>query len=478
MLFLLCFYLLPSSSKAQELFYSNPEKYSFQNGDFVVVGWSGDLIYTYRASKEGYFLSAYNDSMRLIAQVNLDFFPQKIYDVRFINYPDKIVVLYQAVQSNDVVQYAALLNDKGLLQGRPITLGSAKTGWFAGKKEYFSYAVSEDKSKIMILGWGKKDNSFTTILIDEGLNILNRSNQKMIKENQQNFRQALLSNSGELYLTTYSEVGNKGYSEEVNVFYLSPDSKKLQQKTIPLDGIYMSGLYSKLNFNNNEMVSIAFYSNQKSGNLEGVVYAIFDPVAQSFTKVNKVPFDNKLKSAADGKNKKKVFNNFEVRKIILKNDGGFLLVSENAYITSRSNNTSGYGFYSSYYYSPFGNTTIREYVFSDILVMDFDQNGDRLWFNFIRKNQYSQEDNGLFSSFAFLNSGVDIGFLFNDFSSRNSSLVLSILNKNGQVDYTKLQSGELRAGDWVPRYAKQTDVKEWIVPILKGNSLSFVRLAF
>src|SRR6218665_2273011 len=97
---------------AQNIFYSKEQKFTFQNGDFSVVGWCGDRLYTYRASKEGFYLDAYNDSMRLLATVALDFFPKKIYETRFFTTDDQIIVLYQAVQNNHVVQYAARLDSK------------------------------------------------------------------------------------------------------------------------------------------------------------------------------------------------------------------------------------------------------------------------------------------------------------------------------------------------------------------------------
>jgi len=465
-------------SQAQDLFYSKSEKFSFQNSDFSVVGWSGERLYTYRASKEGYFLNGYNDSMSLVAKVNLDFFPQKIYDTKFFNYPDHILVFFQAIQNNEVVQYAALLDQNGMLQGRPKSLGSAKTGWFANKKEYFSYSISEDKSKIMILGWGSKNNAFSTILLDNQLNVLARSTQKLKKDNNQSFHQSLLTNSGDLYLTTFLEKGSKGYSDEMSVFLLSADAKSLKQTALPLKDVYLSGLFSKVNLNNSELYSAAYYSDKKNGNLLGLMYAVFNPENNSFSIYKKIPFDAELKNAAEGKNKKKVFNNFEVRQIILKNDGGFLLTSENAYITTRSSYPTGYGFYSSYYYAPFGNSSIREFIYGDILSMDFDAQGNRLWYSFIRKEQYSQEDNGIFSSYAFMNSGAQIAFLFNNYSSRNSMLNIGVIDQTGKAEISRLNTGDIKTGDWIPRYAKQTDIKEWVIPILNGNNLSFVRLAF
>ncbi len=87
---------------------------------------TGGLLYTYRNTTDGGLLDAFDDSMNKVATVLLDFFPEKIYETRFIAYPDKIIVLYQALESNKVVQYAALLDEKGRLKGKPMELGRCK----------------------------------------------------------------------------------------------------------------------------------------------------------------------------------------------------------------------------------------------------------------------------------------------------------------------------------------------------------------
>jgi hypothetical protein len=331
----------------------------------------------------------------------------------------------------------------------------------------------------MVLGLGKSKEALTTILLDGQLNILSRGKHTFGKDNNDDFHQAFLSNSGRLYLTTYAATGSRNYSDELYVFTLSADGKTLNQKALPLKGAYLSGLYSKLNLNSDELYSAAFYSDRKSGNLLGILYSVFNPESGFFATVKKIPFNEDLLNGADVKNKKKAFNDFQVRKLILKNDGGFLLLAENAYVTSRSNYAPGYGYYSWYYYNaPYANSTVTEYHFGDILAVNFDGEGNVVWHDFIRKNQYSQDDDGMFSSFALLNTGGSLGFLFNNFSARKSILNLATLDPQGELKISVLNTGNRPNADWLPRSAQQTAAKELIVPVLNRNKLFFARLAF
>ncbi|MCW3123628.1 MAG: hypothetical protein JWQ38_3120, partial [Flavipsychrobacter sp.] len=115
--------------QAQEVIYSQYDKYDFRTGDYGVVGMVGGRLYNYRNSSDGAMLDAYDDSMNKIATVLLDFFPEKIYQTRFISYSDKIIILYQSLEGSKVVQYAALLDEKGRLKNKPLELGEVKMGF-------------------------------------------------------------------------------------------------------------------------------------------------------------------------------------------------------------------------------------------------------------------------------------------------------------------------------------------------------------
>src|SRR5690606_41286238 len=94
-----CFSL---TALSQEVVYSDYESFDFRTGDFAVIGKIGDFVYTYRASGNNYYLDAYNQDMKKEAIVLLDFLPSKIQNIRFINYTDKIIMLYQVYDSTDL----------------------------------------------------------------------------------------------------------------------------------------------------------------------------------------------------------------------------------------------------------------------------------------------------------------------------------------------------------------------------------------
>lgn len=461
---------------AQDIFYSKEERFNFQNSDFSVVGNTGNYLYTYTASNKGYFLNAYNDSMALKAIVALDFFPARIIAARFVNYPEKIIVLYQAVERNYIILYAAKLDNRALLTGKPKAIDSVKSSLFGGDESFFKTAVSSDKGKIMVYGLDKQ--SIHTALLNDNLDILHQRTYSLSTGRKETINQALLDDEGKFYFSVTEESGSKNYSNNFKLFQLAPEGKSLTSKTLSGGSLYYSGLHSKIDKQTGLLYTAGFYSDHRNGNLEGVVYCAYNPSSTSFSSQKLIPFTASIKNDAAARNKKKAFNDAKVRELIIKNGGGFLLVAENVFISTQTEMTPGWGYYSWYYSPAYPDRVIKEYNYGDILLLNFNDSSRLDWYKFIRKNQYSQDDNGLFSSFAFLNAGSSLVFLFNNFNSQSNEMELVAIDNKGNVQMQPLKTGNIGNADWLPRRAVQVAKTTWVIPILNRNNLFFAKVVF
>lgn len=467
---------------AQEVVYSPYEKFDLRNGDFSVIGKVGDYNYTYRASNEGFFLDAYNDSMEKMATVVLDFFPKKIYETRFINYPDKIMALYQAVESNRVVQYAALLDATGRLIKNPIKISEAKTSIFGPTKKYFSSAVSDDKTQIFV--YAANDNRNTIELngvwLDDGLtSIQTRAHASFSADYDVAHDEGLLDNNGNFYLPLTTPSGNKNFTDRVVILNLAKGAKRFKANELALDGKFAASTFMKLDNYNNRVYIGGFYSERKAGNFEGVLFAYYDIADSGFHNQKMIPFDGQLRVATGERSKKRAFNDYVIRQMIIKKDGGFVLVSEDFFVTTRNTNPGFGGYYSGYYYGGgFGNQIIREYNYNDIFTLSYDGQGNKEWHAFVRKNQYSQEDGGVFSSYAIMNTGGSIGFLFNDFNTSKSRIQFATVDASGSVEMRSLAAGSSNDPDWLPRSGKQVGLRAMIIPCLRKRQISFAKIIF
>ena len=475
LIFGLCFAV---SARAQDVLYSVYDKFDYRTDDYAVVGMCGGRLYTYRNTTDGAMLEAYDDSMNKVAKVLLDFFPQKIYQTRFFSYPDKIIILYQALESNKVVQYAALLDELGRLKGKPIQLGSTKTGIFGATKTYFMSAASDDKKTILIYSISEKGSqiSFEGKWIDDKLNITKRSRAEFNADNTVDHGEVNVSNDGVVYISTYTTTGTLNYADQYWILALPPGATKFEPKELTLEEKFAASGYMKVDNVNKRIYFGGFYAGKKNGSFDGIIYAAFDIPGNAFLTKKFIPFDEGLINAAGARRRNHAFDNYEARQLVVKNDGGFVLVSEVHFVTTRTNYAPGMGYYS--FYNPYMSTMVHEYHYNDIMALSYDKDGTRVWSSFIPKQQYSQEDGGVFSSYALLNTGGTLAFLFNDFNVTHSRIQLATVTSDGKSEIHSFTAEGNDYPDWLPRYGKQVAGRALIVPCFHKKQICFAKVVF
>jgi hypothetical protein len=471
--------LIAGSARAQDVVYSPYEKFDFHNGEYDVIGMTGGTLYTYRNTPDGAQLDAFDDSMNKEATIILDFFPAKIYSTRFVSYPDRIIALYQALESNKVVQYAALMDDKARLKNKPIELGNVKTGIFGAMKTYFYSAVSEDKKKILIYTISDKNGKveFDGKLLDDSLKLIQHAHTSFSVDKMLTAGEVNVANDGTIYLSSFTTTGSQNYADRYWVLTLAPGETKFVPHPLALDNHFAAAGYLKLDNVNGKVYFGGFYTSARNGNYEGVIFASYDMNTGVFPTTKFIPFDEQLTDKAAHRRRANAFDNFMVRQLIVKNDGGFVMISEVSYMTTRSSFAPGLGYYSNFY-SPYNSTLIREFHYDDIMAIAYSKDGVREWDVVIPKEQYSQEDGGVFSSYLLLNTGGAIGFLYNDFNYKQSRIQLSTVEPGGEAHTSSFAAEGSDGPDWLPRAGKQVAARVLIVPCLHKRQICFAKVVF
>ena len=476
-LFLFLSFVSLASLRAQDpgsVRYSPYEGFDLRTGDFSVVGRVGGRIYAYQASSDGHFLHAYDDSMAKMATVVLDFFPRRVASVRFVAYPQKMLVLYQEVEGRNFTQFAAVLDVEGRLQGEPANILSARQ---SGDDAAITTVVSDDRRTIACYSINKLDDrdQFMLRWLDDNLTGLGAQRITLSLDDNLRYGVPALSNAGTLYLPVLTPVGLKDFADAFYIARIRPDSNRAALEPFRLNSLFSATPFLKMDNAAGRVYISGFYSTKKNGHFEGVLFGYYDEAIASIQSRRPIAFDDRLREATGDRNRKRAFNAFDVRQLIVKNDGGFVMISEENYITTRHGYTPGWGYYS-FYYSPFVSPSVREYHYDDILALSYDGEGNREWHSFVRKSQYSQEDGGIFSSYALVNTGSSLGFLFNDFNRARSTIQLATVDELGGVSVQAFASEVPGTPDWLPRSARQISARELVVPCLRRRQLCFARV--
>jgi hypothetical protein len=479
-LFLLCCLLSCSTlqSVGQEVLFAPFEKYDYQTGEYAVVGKVGGWVYCYQNSREGALLTAYDDSMHKQAIVMLDFFPIKIYSTKFYAYPDHINVLYQALEGNKVIQYAAQLDERGILKGKPIQIGVTKTSIFGAMRTYYYNAISENKQHIVVYSVTNKGKEIIYDIkwLDANMQLVGKSKATFKAEVDLDYGDLNVGNDGTVYVMAYSPTGAHDYADNLWLLSLPAGATAFESVALPINDKYATSGYTKVDNANGKVYFGGFYADNRNGDKAGVIFSAYDMSSKAYQTVKLMPFDQQMMQLT-GARSKSSFNDFEVKQVIPKTDGGFVLVSEAIYISTRANYTPGFGYYSSFY-SPYNTTMVKEYHFEDILAISYNKEGAYDWGAIIPKNQYSQDDGGIFASYSLLNSGGSLAFLFNDFNTSHSRIQLATIDPNGKVISNTFSVQGNDDKDWLPSAGKQVASRTLIIPCLRKKQICFAKVVF
>ena len=475
---LLLLLLIPFLCPAQEILYSKYDKFDFRSGEFSVVGKVGGKLYVYRGSSEGYYLDAYDAKMQRTATVILDFLPRRCFGTKFITYPGRIIVLYQVTESSKVMQYGAVLDETGRLVTKPKQIDEVKASFLGGRSGLYNYAISQNKQQIVVYGVGTRNAELKArvVWLDTALTKLYAEDRVFNADNAIEFGEGVVNDAGEFFLPAYTPYGSRQYADRVWLLSLKHGGIGFIPVEISLDGLFAAGTYMEMANSGDRIYVGGFYTDRKNGHFEGVLYTYYDVAESTFKEFKTIPFSERMRVATGDRNKKRAFNDFQVRQLIVRNDGGFVLIAEDFYISTRNSYNQGFGYYSWYY--PTMSATVREYNYGDILAISCNAEGTPEWAEFVRKNQYSQEDGGLFSSYALINTGGSLGFLFNDFNMNRSKIQLASLDSKGKAVMTSITGYNPEEPDWLPKSGKQVSSKEFVVPCLRRNQICFAKVVF
>ncbi len=496
------FFLSPGFVSAQKITYSefNRED-SEDNTKFEILGKADNTFIIYKNIGWKHILAIYDNDMHIIKSNRISFIPDKTFNIDFITYPGFFYMIYQYQKKNTVYCKMAKISNKGEKIGEPVELDTTRIPVSADNKIY-NTIYSEDKQKIMLYKQQRKNErlTITTKLFDTSMHMLDSTRQVFPFDQRRNeFTDLLLDNEGNFVFAKESRIGSRDNISELDIITRKPGVDSFTNHYIELSDKFIDDVKIKIDNLNKHYVINSFYYSKPQGSIEGLFTAIMPKTLHQPTiRVFNI-FDDSLrvKINTDGQYRF-AFDNLFLKNIIIKKDGGFILMAENYYTQNRDNSnynrsdylynspyTSSYDYYlynpSSYgYYRPlssFNSIQTVRYYYDNILLLSMDSTLKILWKNIIHKQQYD-DDNDNFLSFATMNSGSEIHFLFMGDDRRNQIMYDHSVLPNGLMKrYATLKSREV-GYEFMPRLAKQVGANQVIVPCVYRSYIAFAKVDF
>ncbi|MDQ3110033.1 MAG: hypothetical protein M3R17_09075 [Bacteroidota bacterium] len=183
-------------------------------------------------------------------------------------------------------------------------------------------------------------------------------------------------------------------------------SDNLKEYKVSLDPKFISDVRMTIN-EKGDIICAGFYSNKSSASIIGAFYVKIDKETKEITKQGTMDFraDFLSQFMSEKKVEKgKELYDYILRHLILRDDGGAILVAEQYYeVMVQSYDPTTHAYTYTYYY-----------YYNDIIVVSINPAGEISWAKKIPKYQVSRNDGGYYSSFTFAVSGDKMYFMFND----------------------------------------------------------------
>lgn len=258
-----------------------------------------------------------------------------------------------------------------------------------------------------------------------------------------------------------------------------------KEYTITLGENFITDITFKVNANN-DIIGAGFFSKTRSYNINGTFYLLIDgqskEVKTQSTKEFPVSFLSEFLNARQVRKERGLFE-YDLDEIILRNDGGALLIAEQFIVRAVTTNDNR-GFARTNYY----------FYYNDIIVTNISPTGTIDWYLKIPKEQISTNDGGFYSSYARAVVKDKIYFIFND-HPKNLSLeknfpiralrnvkkaltMVVMVNNDGTLRKQALFPAKEKKTITRPKISTQVAANEMIIFGERGKNIRFGKLNF
>lgn len=492
------------SATAQKISYSEPDRDDSKKTNFDIIGKVGSNMLIFKNNRNDNYLSVYNNDMKLLEKLNVNKSNEKWINVDFIPYPEYVWMVYQYQQKSILYCMAVRIDANGKMLTKPIELDTTRIGWSASNKIYTT-VFSDDKQQIMVFkinSRNQKNFVFTTLLFDNQLQLQTKHQLSVpMEERNDYFTDFLLDNEGGLVFGKYVRKGGGDYITNLSLVMKGAKDSAFTIYDMKTGERVLDDIKIKVDNTNKRYLFTSLYYKQKRGNIEGLYTVTWDRGSSTIFQERLMTFSEQLRSEAKGPdaNLRIAFNDYFIKNIIVKKDGGYLVIAESQYSTTRGggayNRWDYMGFnnpwlspyssyYSPYYFNAFGNPYNRwgngvptRYHAENIVVLSFNKSDSLQWSNVVAKSQFDDQTDALVSH-QIMNTGGQIHFLFNLYERRALLLNDHSIGPDGKVVRNPTFRNLDRNIEFMARYGKQISAKSMIMPCQFRNYLIFAKIDF
>jgi hypothetical protein len=475
MMLRLCFYILSSCCVwpgllAQSMVISEPLSIRNDFG-YELIGRLRDRFLVFRDQVDEFEIQAYDSQLRLSWNKKLEDLENKggTQILKVVSGKNDFSIIYKIRKKGTSIVRIHKYDPGGNLID---TMTIKNYGDRIFNTPILDAIVSEDRNTIAIYNTAERTAlEMTCFRVDKMQKAWDKA---LLVEDyfiDESLRDLLLTNDGRLFVV--SETNNKrGKLDDHNFQALEIGSSGERLRYIPVHSFLSNDVAFTYDNLNNRLVGAGLYSEKPTGRSIGTFFISVDPSDTTKNVIRFEPFDDKTASVLRGKDvesdNKGVTDAF-VRQLVLRRDGGVLMVAERHHEIQRGAAT-GRGLLRD------GVRMVVDFYYDDVIMAAINPDGSCHWRTVLHKKQYSQDDNAVFSSFFILKNLDKLHVMFNDEVKYENTCSDYVVSTAGKFDRNSLLSTDGQDLRLRFRDALQVNTSECIIPSEFRSKLRLVWL--
>ena len=440
---------------------------------YELLGLLDDRVLLYRDRGNEHILEVFSDDMKFLyeRELHLD---SKRSDVHGIVKKDDHFILFSSFREKGLYTLAVHKFDK---EGDPLDTAYIIDAEEEFKSKTFTFCTSDDKSKTMFYA-GTNDKLFHLFVVDnDSLSLLWRQDILVADfDVRRDFQHAFITNQGEANVLFYDE-GKESEKEEPQFMLIGASaSGDVYMNQFIVDKKYVVDVECRYDNKNNSFIIAGLASDERE--FDADAYFFLSKKLTALQEVNTVGhrnFDATFIEEVYGKKlgRKKRLDDFVTRDVIVRNDGGIILVTEMEKEFYRRSSFNSIGRNTETY----GRGWVDIYT-EDIILVAINPDGTEDWKKILYKKQFSQDDGGVFSSFFIFKNPSRLRLIYNDEIKNNITVSEYVLNPLGKHERNSLLSTQYQNLKIRWRHGVQISPSAMIAPSEQNFKLSLVKVDY
>lgn len=441
---------------------------------YEIIGKLDGKVLLFKVESNEFILQTFDDKMKIAKEKNLDLDKSYLKHIGTTIAKKDFTLLFSFRKKGDTFVKAHKYNTK-------LELVDSTTVKMFGRRAFapeFTMELSQNKRYALMYNV-QKEKYLETLLFDT-------KEMKLVWEElfmpddfyfKRDFLDFLVDNNGDGHLIIKRD--NQKSKIETNRFeFITFRASKGIASTyiLPLASELWYDVLFDYDNRHQKIVAGGLVANEFQTKAVGYFYLNINPKDETDHILKYQKFDEAFVQDVLGKEKpkkRKGFADVDVQEIVLRSDGGILLIAERNRMYVRQS-TSINSAYAGRGIS--GSQT--DYYYDDVLVFSIHPTGDLHWKEILFKKQYSQDDNAMYSSYYLLKTRRSLRFLYNDEVSQENTVNEYILTGSGTPDRKSIMNTQGIKLMLVLRNAVQVSVDEVVIPSERRRQFKLVKLKY